>query len=510
MHKLSLILTTFALLPGLWSCSSQKIVLEQSYTQKDDYLEDRQALIRQDSLLAFDAELQLSPAEMRVNRKLLALRDEMISKYKAANFFPPAHPFLQSKEHIESTRLYQLFRKMPKGGMMHLHGSAGIDFRWLVQKAARMPNCYVYWEEDTQEYTKGQLHFYQQEQVPKGFYPTQDIEGFEEQMYALLTLEEEVVQDSFDIWVEFELIFQRIGGFFNYRPIYPEYHKVMFDSLLADGIQHVELRNFPGGLYDLEHPPGSGYYPPDSAISILQAVEADLQKDHPEFSLSLIYTSLRFLPQAVVYDQLLKAYQYRQRYPDFVRGFDLVANEDNGHSTLFFLDNWLKMDSLEHVYGIDMPLYLHDGESDWHTVRNLYDAVLLDSKRIGHGFNLNHFPSLQEQIKKKDICLEVCPLSNQILGYVGDLRVHPVNYLLRHGIQCTISSDDPAIFGYNGLSYDYWSILLAWQLDLQAIKKLAMNSLSYSSLPEANKEQALAYWQTQWNQFIKEADQFLQ
>ncbi|WPP50201.1 hypothetical protein [Catalinimonas niigatensis] len=498
------------LLSFVLGCASQKSALEKSYTQRSEYLEDRNQLIRQDSLMAFDADLQLSPKELAVNRKLLTLRDQMIADYKEANFFPPAHQFLKSKAHIESTDLYQLFQQMPKGGMMHLHPSAGIDFKWLVKKAVEMPNCYVYWEEDDENYTKGQLHFYQQNEAPQGFYPTKEVAHFEQEMYDLLVLDQEVLQDTFDIWEEFELIFQRIGGFFNYQPIYAEYHEVVFDSLLADGVQHVEVRNFPGGLYDLEHAPNSDYYPPDSAIQLLKQVETDIQRRHPQFSLKLIYTSLRFFPEETILQHLEDAYRYRQRYPNFIRGFDLVANEDDGHTTLFFLNNWLKMDSLEKVYGIDMPLYLHDGESDWHTVRNLYDAVLLNSERIGHGFNLNHFPTLQEQIKAKDICLEVCPLSNQILGYVGDLRVHPANYLLRRGVQCTISTDDPAIFGYNGLSYDYWSILLAWQLDLQAIKKLAMNSLIYSSLPENEKEKAMAHWEAQWNEFINYADEFLQ
>ena len=36
------------------------------------------------------------------------------------------------------------------------------------------------------------------------------------------------------------------------------------------------------------------------------------------------------------------------------------------------------------------------------------------SRRIGHGFNLSLFPSLQEAVKANDVSLEVNPLSNQI------------------------------------------------------------------------------------------------
>lgn len=156
-----------------------------------------------------------------------------------------------------------------------------------------------------------------------------------------------------------------------------------------------------------------------------------------------------------------------------------------------------------------MPLFLHDGESTWASIQNLYDANLLNSKRIGHGFNLMHFPSLVTEIREKDICLEVNPLSNQLLGYVKDLRLHPASLMLKHGIQCVISSDDPAIFNYNGLTYDFWTIVLAWELDLRSLKKLAQNSLAYSTLPEAEKKKALASWESSWQSFVEYGNEYL-
>ncbi|MFP4505628.1 MAG: hypothetical protein ACLFOZ_13000 [Cyclobacteriaceae bacterium] len=483
------------------------------FSSAEDYLERRQELLRTDSLMAFDADIRLNAKEQSVNQKLVRLREDMIDKYLEDGFFPPTHDFLPSKSHIEQTRLYRLLQKMPKGGMLHLHGSAGADFEWLIDKAISLPNCYVYWEEDRGEYIKGQLRFFRPEAAPEGFYEVSELAAnqpdFEEEMYELLVLEDEMAQDSIYIWDEFDRVFQRLGGFYSYQPVFKEYNRVVIDTLLADGLQHVEFRVIPrAGLYDLEHPPA--YYNADTVLTYLQELEQEVQQDFPAFSLKVIYTFLRFFPEEVVAEELEKAYYYRSKYPELVKGFDLVAEEDDGNTTLYFLDAWMKMDSLQKVYDIDMPLYLHDGESNWYTVKNLYDAVMLDSRRIGHGYNLNFYPVLQQLIKQKDICLEVCPLSNQILGYVQDLRVHPANYLIRRGVQITINSDDPAIFGYNGLSYDYWSILLAWQLDLQAIKKLAMNSLTYSSLSEEEKEAALAHWQQEWNKFINYADEVLE
>lgn len=102
-----------------------------------------------------------------------------------------------------------------------------------------------------------------------------------------------------------------------------------------------------------------------------------------------------------------------------------------------------------------MPCFFHCGETHDRHVENIHDSIMLGTKRIGHGFQLALFPELQKIVKEKDICIEVCPLSNMVLGYTLDLRTHPVSHMLARGIQASISSDDPGFFGYEGVTLDY-------------------------------------------------------
>lgn len=46
--------------------------------------------------------------------------------------------------------------------------------------------------------------------------------------------------------------------------------------------------------------------------------------------------------------------------------------------------------------------------------RNLLDALILNSTRIGHGFALSKHPAVWADSWKKDIPIEVCPISNQV------------------------------------------------------------------------------------------------
>jgi adenosine deaminase len=55
-------------------------------------------------------------------------------------------------------------------------------------------------------------------------------------------------------------------------------------------------------------------------------------------------------------------------------------------------------------------------------------------------------PTLIDLVKKNEICLECCPVSNRILGYCSDLRCHPVRGLIAKGVKVSINPDDQGFF----------------------------------------------------------------
>lgn len=54
-----------------------------------------------------------------------------------------------------------------------------------------------------------------------------------------------------------------------------------------------------------------------------------------------------------------------------------------------------------------------------------FDAILLGTKRIGHGFSLVKYPNILKMVKERKIAIEVNPISNQVLKLVDDMRNHP-------------------------------------------------------------------------------------
>lgn len=147
---------------------------------------------------------------------------------------------------------------------------------------------------------------------------------------------------------------------------------------------------------------------------------------------------------------------------------------------------------------IPFDLYLHAGESNSRKNKELYDAVLLGTRRIGHGFHLAYHPKLMEMVKSKGICIECCPVSNFVLGYILDLRNHPARGFLHQGLPVSINPDDPGFMGYEGVTLDYLYVFLSWDLDIADLKKLCLNSLTYSSITDEEKQTLLKFFDYKW------------
>jgi len=122
---------------------------------------------------------------------------------------------------------------------------------------------------------------------------------------------------------------------------------------------------------------------------------------------------------------------------------------------------------------------------------------------VGHGLNLFKHSYMFDIIKEKNICIENNPLSNQILGYVEDMRLHPLICYLNYGIKVSVSSDDDGVFNSSFLNWDFISCLVSIELNLLDLKKLCENSIECSCLEKDVKEKLYATWKTRWDMYIK-------
>jgi adenosine deaminase CECR1 len=470
------------------------------YKDRDDYYKYRSRLYETDSSIKEGADIVLSVKEQQLDNYLKELQKDYIKNSGAE--FPPANYFYKYRNMIDTSVIYKILQQMPKGAMLHIHSTAMGDPEWLVKNASYMDNCYFYNSDDGKE-VYGTMYFYAQGKAPANWVLLKELRendpDFDSKLLKLLTFSESD-EDSPVIWEDFEKIFTRMSGLIEYLPVYKEYKKNSLEILLKDNVQHVELRTGMHGIYDLEK-----YYSYLDFAHMYTEVIEELRVIYPHFTSKLIFAGWRGNTPGGVMAYIDTAFAIKKKYPNLLVGFDLVGEEDAGHTTEYFINEFLKKDSLEKVYNLSLPFYFHDGESTLPNDLNLYDAILLKTKRIGHGINLFRFPSLEQIVRKDNICLEVSPLSNQILGYVQNLRMHPASGYINKGIPVAISSDDPQIFNYKGLTYDFWTAYMAWELDLRQLKKLALNSLMFSALDKNEYDKALQYFLNEWDKWVNES-----
>lgn len=242
------------------------------------------------------------------------------------------------------------------------------------------------------------------------------------------------------------------------------------------------------------------------------------------WGLTIIWTTLRSFETRRIIENMDHCITTKMEFPHLIAGYDLVGPEDLGKPLTDLLPElfWFRKQAAQE--GVNLPFYFHAGETlgdGSSTDNNLFDAILLGTRRIGHGFSLYKHPLLIDMVKDKRILIESCPISNEVLRLCGSVMAHPLPALLARGVACSLCNDDPAMLGQDtaGMSHDFWQALQGWEnLGLAGLGSLAENSVRWSTFEDQNQEQwvkgireaslgsgvkaeRLKEWQVEWEKF---------
>jgi adenosine deaminase len=116
---------------------------------------------------------------------------------------------------------------------------------------------------------------------------------------------------------------------------------------------------------------------------------------------------------------------------------------------------------------------------------------VIGADRVQHGVCAVEDPELVARLANSDVCLDVCPTSNYILGIVNDLTDHPLRALIEAGISCSINADDPTIFSVSVLD-EYITARTVLRLSDEQLAECARTSIHYSAASRSVRELALA------------------
>lgn len=535
------------------------------------YFEGREALIEQEkaqrseyafrqSLTPLAAEACAIVARIRAEEHRTVWTDAYendLAKQQGVNYFP-GMIFTFAKDRMEKTKSWEIVRRMPKGALLHCHMDAMIDVDWLVEQALKTDGMAMMADQalstsEAREYAAVAFQYSKTcEAEPASIwddeyevnslvpahqaadnFPLGGRPAFKAWLRSrmTITLEESTAHhhgvDA--VWRKFTSCFPIIGSILFYEPIFRAAMQRLLLELVQDGVRWVDFRLAFVFAFRLigEEAPCDNY----KAFFRILAEEVDRFRATDEgksfWGCRMIWTTLRSLGKKEIVQSMKECVAVKKAHPDLLAGFDVVGQEDLGRPLADLTPElfWFRKRCLEE--GVDIPYFFHAGEclgDGDETDQNLFDAILLGTRRIGHGFSLYKHPVLLEMVKQKKILVETCPISNEVLRLAGSIKSHPLPALLARGVPAALCNDDPAILGHgkNGMAHDFWQALQGWEnLGLEGLGSLAENSVRYAAYaPDMNSKEwakdikdgvygqgiraeRLQDWTREWNKFCE-------
>ncbi len=379
---------------------------------------------------------------------------------------------------IYDTPLYKFLEAMPKGGDLHVHADAALPMDQHVEFLKDHPELLI--TPEWQIRYAGPGAPYGSRTMAECLADGLTVEDFRREWTVLGCPEGEY------LWDWFEGIFTRCGAVCCTPPLVKDYYLRVMRCYHFCGVEYVELKSpFFGTREDALA----------RGMALMEAME-EFRREDPLFVLRVVACGGKNDVWDPLFDTLMdNALYVREQVKDgdedFVVGIDIVNDEDRSYSLSRYEERVRKIIASNPGLGLS----LHAGESLRGENREIEIALRCGIDRLGHGFNLYRYPELREEVLRRGICMEICPVSNRALGYCSDFSQHPANAYRKAGIPIVICSDDPAYQSFSILTGDYLAVVVGWDLSLEELKAMCLASLEHSFLPaNSPRRAALLDW----------------
>ena len=519
------------------------------------YLSGREALIAQEKKQRHDhtfkttmTPLAKQAAKIMSSIRKRELRDVWTSEYEESladknngNLYP-GMMFSLARDRIEKTEIWKIIEKMPKGSLLHAHLDAMIDVDWLIDETlAEKGMCILapagLSTRSERETNPLEIRYFSDEEISSKRSPSipgttsiwaanyspytpipikeaarmfpDDTTTFKKWLFSRCTIS---AAESLNhhhgldaIWRRFQTCLPLVDWMLMYEPIFRRALFRLFTQLAADHITYVELRT----AFMFEYRAAAESHGRDNHALFCKHFSEVLAsfKASPEgksfTDCRIIWTAIRRHSNRQIAASMKSCIAVKKLYPSLISGFDFVAQEDLGRplTSLVPLIFWFRKQAL--LSGLSspetsLPFFFHAGEclgDGDATDQNLFDAVLLGTRRIGHGYSLYKHPLLVSMVKDKKILIESCPISNEVLRLTQSIQAHTLPALLSRGVACSLNNDDPAVLGHgkNGLSHDFWQSFMGWEnLGLSGLGQMAENSVRWSCVEDVGGKEWLS------------------
>ena len=246
----------------------------------------------------------------------------------------------------------------------------------------------------------------------------------------------------------------------------------MAEHLAEQGVVHAEVYISVGVIYMWRNFDEACFEP------IFSGLERARERAQSELGLSLywIFDAVRHFTVEEAERVFKKAAEMRAAYPSII-GIGLGGDERKAGSEAFHA-------LYTEAARAGLRLTNHAGETTGPEA--IWEALAIGSERIGHALSAVNDPRLLEELRAREVPVEMNPTSNVRTGVCESFATHPLRRCFDLGLLVTINSDDPAFFG-SDLAGEYLLAHTEQGFTREELRQLAVNSIRASFLPEVEK-----------------------
>lgn len=242
----------------------------------------------------------------------------------------------------------------------------------------------------------------------------------------------------------------------------------LFQQLKADNVIYAEIRFAP--LQHLEQ----GLSPEEVVNIVDQATSKGIKQTGIEAR--IILCTLRHFSE----EQSIQTVKLVEQYKGTnVTGFDIAADET------LPIDNHIK--AFEYAGTHNIPCTAHAGEARGpESVKETLEHF--HPSRIGHGVRSIEDSKLLNDLKEKNIHLEVCPTSNIQTGIYDSVEQHRINDIYLNGNSLSVNTDGRAISNVS-LTEEYEKLNKYFDWQKEQFIRVNNFAIDAAFCDEATKEQ---------------------
>ncbi|KAL4994755.1 hypothetical protein BDV10DRAFT_144886 [Aspergillus recurvatus] len=527
---------------GSWEAEEGVPHIEDPFIER--FLAGRLSLIQREESQRHDANLHnaLPPVAKRACQIVSQVCAQELAQlqqdgHQSDDIPHPSRMSDRDRVRLESSDLWRIVRHLPKGSLLHGHLPAMVDTDFLIDQAFATPGIHVsapgplltqgdfqdaplafrycsrstggpaakhsLWADSYEPSTLIDL------QSAAASFPDGGESGFRRWLKSRCTLTSDqshhIPRGSKAISDIFNRCLPIIDSILQYEPILRKCLRHIFSQLAADRIRYVEFRVAFTFEYILEGRDKTE----ENYTGWFQIFQEEVEsfrstEEGKEFhGARVIWATMRDLSNKDIGLSMKQCLLAKEKFPDLICGFDLLGPEAKGRplNDLLPILFWFRGRCANE--GVEIPFMFHGGhclgDGD-QADDNLFDAVLLGTRRISQALSLYKHPLLIDVLKSKNILIECSPSSTACLGFSNSFQSHPLPALLSRGVSVAVSNDSPGIFGLgpNGLSSEFYQALLAFHsMGLSGLTMIVENSIRWSCYEDQSAKD--------WNTGIQEA-----